>query len=68
MVISAKYFLFRAKWIGDKNLRKLLLTVEFKVDVASCKAFASLLTFRQETLQSIKKKTNSLLSSKLEDC
>ena len=30
LVINAKYFLFRAKWIGDKSLRKLLLTVECK--------------------------------------
>ena len=53
--ISAKYFLFRAKWIVDKSSRKLLLTVECNADLANWKAFAFLLTFRQEAWRSIKK-------------
>ena len=48
LVISAIFFFFRAKWIVDKSLRKLFLTVECNAVVANWKAFAFLLTFRQE--------------------
>ena len=57
--ISAKYFLFRAKWIVDKSLRKLLLTVECNANMANWKVFAFLLTFRQELCKALKKQNKN---------